>query len=256
MKTPKSSFRTGFTLVELLVTIAIIAVLAAAAFTFAPKALKKAKQTASINNMRQVAILMTGYAVEHGGKLPAPREENTGENGSESNPDRPRYFHWHQAIVEETVPDATIQQILGDTEWWRAVEPITANPQFLKTEHFKPWFSGYAINFRISENVMNNSTGGGNSWFAQSRFRARLSAIPDPARTPYFVPHWDWHTSNFYQGNKLNSDPRADVFLIDGKLNVTFVDGHSELIQFAAADGERIENAEFFRRDLHRMPKF
>lgn len=52
----------GFTLIELLVVIAIIAILAAMLLPALAKAKQKAKQTACINNMRQIGIALTMYA--------------------------------------------------------------------------------------------------------------------------------------------------------------------------------------------------
>jgi len=52
----------GFTLIELLVVIAIIAILAAMLLPALAKAKKKAKQSACINNMRQIGISLVLYA--------------------------------------------------------------------------------------------------------------------------------------------------------------------------------------------------
>ena len=249
MKNPISKAKRGFTLVELLVVVAIIATLAAVTFTIAPKMIKKSKQVASISNMRQVAILMNGYAAENGGKLPAPREENTGNNGSTRNTSLPGMAHWHEVIIADIYPGVTRAQIGGDRNWWISFSPIVANPQFLKTPDFETWYPGFAMNFNIAANVLS-----GAGWFEQSRYRTPVSSIPDLARTPLLMPHFDWHSSRFLSGNALTSNTKQNVFLIDGKLNIVFVDGHSELIQFTKPDMTRIPNCEYVKRKLHLMP--
>ncbi len=249
----------GFTLIEVLVVIAIIAVLAIVSFTIGPKMQAKAKMSKSVNNMRQIGIMMRSYGAENGDRLPAPREDNTGDNGSTRNPDRPGHVHWHQAILFDLYPSVSAATVTGDKSWWATNEPIVKNPQFAK-DQFEPWYPGYAMNFKISENVMSR-IGSAGGWFGQSRFLTPLSMIPEPARTPLLMPHWDWHSSNFLVGNLLNSPKdaqnpkgKAAQFMIDGKMNIIFVDGHAEIIQVAKPDGSTTQNNEYVRRRLHLMP--
>jgi len=62
--------RQGFTLIELLVVIAIIAILAAILFPVFAKAREKARQTACINNQRQIATGVLMYVQDHDELLP------------------------------------------------------------------------------------------------------------------------------------------------------------------------------------------
>jgi prepilin-type N-terminal cleavage/methylation domain-containing protein/prepilin-type processing-associated H-X9-DG protein len=57
--------RSGFTLIELLVVIAIIAILAAILFPVFAKARAKARQTACISNMKQMALGMMMYVQDY-----------------------------------------------------------------------------------------------------------------------------------------------------------------------------------------------
>ncbi len=62
--------RRGFTLIELLVVIAIIAILAAILFPVFAKAREKARQTACLNNQKQIALAIMMYAQDHNELLP------------------------------------------------------------------------------------------------------------------------------------------------------------------------------------------
>ncbi len=60
----------GFTLIELLVVIAIIAILAAILFPVFAKAREKARQTACLSNVKQLAVGMLMYAQDFDEFLP------------------------------------------------------------------------------------------------------------------------------------------------------------------------------------------
>ena len=57
--------RRGFTLIELLVVIAIIAILAAILFPVFARAREKARQTACLSNMKQLALAIVMYAQDY-----------------------------------------------------------------------------------------------------------------------------------------------------------------------------------------------
>ena len=62
----------GFTLVELLVVVAIIAVLVALVFPLATGMINTAKRTKCVGNLRNVYIFLQAYAQEHENKMPDP----------------------------------------------------------------------------------------------------------------------------------------------------------------------------------------
>lgn len=95
----------AFTLVELLVVIAIIAVLVAASFPMVKNGLRSSRTAASINNLRQIHLLIMEYVTE---KNAYPRAVYTGENGAESAPGNlaGSWIYWRRAVWDLANPSA------------------------------------------------------------------------------------------------------------------------------------------------------
>ena len=66
MKTNRSRHLRGFTLVELMVAVVIVAVLGSLVFAAAQSVKSKANQTVCANNMRQIGIALQAYADDNG----------------------------------------------------------------------------------------------------------------------------------------------------------------------------------------------
>lgn len=68
-RNPRSAF-TGFTLLELLVAISIVAILAGLVVAMLPAAKLSARRAASLSNLRQLGIGLVGFANDYDNRLP------------------------------------------------------------------------------------------------------------------------------------------------------------------------------------------
>jgi prepilin-type N-terminal cleavage/methylation domain-containing protein/prepilin-type processing-associated H-X9-DG protein len=93
----------GFTLVELLVVIAVISILAGMLLPVLENAVDSAKQIACINNLKQIGIATCLYTDDSDGQLP-----NTHES---------KYYYWKYQISTYLGMDG----ILADPEYWKGV---------------------------------------------------------------------------------------------------------------------------------------
>src|SRR5436190_23066579 len=67
----------GFTLIELLVVIAIIAILAAILFPVFAQAREKGRQTACLNNCKQLGVALMMYSADYDDTLPPAKIGST-----------------------------------------------------------------------------------------------------------------------------------------------------------------------------------
>lgn len=222
-KNPRhSDSHSGFTMVELLVVIVIIAVLAAISITVSSKMKARGESMKVIANMRQVGSLLMGFAVDNSSKLPAPKGTVVDASGNAT-----EGLYWHQAIVSQMYADLDPAR-LKDNKWWEQTNPILHNPKCTKLSKPYPvahWNQGYAMNWRIAKNLGKDSGDWTPGSGGAAEYGVPLGSVSDVARIPIIAPRANFH----YSGSDL-SEPGMKDFLIDGKVPILFVDGHVETI--------------------------
>ncbi len=209
MKSTRAHKTQGFTLVELLVVIVIIASLAALALTLGPRMMARAKFTESMQNIRQIVPLLTTYAADNNMTLPPVEGDVRLPDGSVET------LQWNEVCMTLVYPDTDLAT-MRNKGWWDKNKVVLKNPMFKTSTLLKP---GYAMNEMIATNIdaSNDLT-----------TAIPLSLIPDASRTPIIAPYTDFHYT-FSSGEvaAFNKAPLATL-LSEGKMPVVFVDGHLE----------------------------
>lgn len=240
MNFQKKTRKSGFTLVELLVVIVIIASLAGLAFTVGPKMLARGKATQSMQNLRQIAPLLTMYAADHNMKLPALKGPATLPDGSVED------LQWNEVCLTMLFPETDPAEF-RTKKWWDSNETVLRNPLFkasAKPRGWTPLNPGYAFNEMIPENLAIASTGTAPEHDELLTVSVSLAVLDDPSRTPLIAPCDNYYFR--YDPEEMESFKNGTLkeFLSEGKVPVLFVDGHVE----------SISPAQYLQRELHLMP--
>jgi len=124
----------GFTLVEMLVVVAIITLLAALTVPSVQRALIRGQQTQSMNNLRQLVAANLSYAIDHGQYVPASDRWNTGR--------------WHGRRSSTGAPFDPTQGFLA--EYLGEDRRVVQCPRFQKmltgSQSFEEGTGGYGYN--------------------------------------------------------------------------------------------------------------
>jgi len=228
--------RFGFTLLELLVCVAIISLLGALLLPALGKARQKAQSTRCINNLRQLYLANTMYADEHKGRyVPAAPDINDGFGGrvrwhgerETASPDSD--FDPKKGGLAEYMPEALVKECPVFSEYRRRGEAPNA---------FESGSGGYGYNGTYVGGRYNTK-----DWMEAPKLGVLDSSILEPSATIMFAdaaiaqngyvveygfieaPHFV--TNDFPQGNPDWGLASPSLhFRHDMRVNVVWCDGH------------------------------
>lgn len=233
-------FRGGFTLVELLVTVAILIVLMALAFVATGRARAAADMTVSINRIRAYGQANVTYAGEHNGRFVSNAqwdEESRFVGSWDRNPEFLSYIVGDAAYQDRDPATGKIADTLPEA----LLDPVTYRAKQNLYDRVAASY-GYVI-----EGV--DPPG----WNQKGMDKHRtVHDVQFPARSAAFMTAKDWNAK--YGGRFLWRDnptegklPTGDIaYRHGGKCLVVFFDGHTETMTMA--DMERID-AEYGGQD-------
>lgn len=129
-----------FTLIEMLVVIAVIAILASLLAPSLQKALEQAKGAACANNLRQSGLAVIGYANDHKGYVMGPQAYG-------GQPDTCAYAGWPWTLLLTTITPRLNAPIVGDyigdpNVFFCPSGPIPAVGYRYKADNWDSWFDG------------------------------------------------------------------------------------------------------------------
>jgi prepilin-type N-terminal cleavage/methylation domain-containing protein/prepilin-type processing-associated H-X9-DG protein len=215
--------RSGFTLIELLVVIAIIAILAAILFPVFAQAREKARQTACLNNCKQLGTSLMMYASDYDDTLPpckigsSPPFRHQCVDKSEGYPLYPSF--WQDAVLPYTKsrgilrcpsrPERGYQPVKAD-------QPVDGNPDSLRF--------GYIGNHWAFVN--RTDAGVVNGWYAHGR---ALATIAEPAALIFVLEGWN----NSCPEVRWRVEENLDCSVHNKGSTYIFCDGHARWMRVA-----------------------
>jgi prepilin-type N-terminal cleavage/methylation domain-containing protein len=214
----------GFTLVELLVCIAIIATLAVVAFFFTGKARSKAMQVNALGMLREVATANAGFATENSGKINTMRWVGDPEEG------KPYVGNSFWGRMEPYLfsgagstnqPQLAAELKLRLKQFLATADTSKMTGTLLQGSRIYHDASGLPIPFSFNGKLY--------SWGKW----ARLSQISDPARVMYATYGFAFVTeanSKIYQERPTDGTSKPIYFMDNKKALVVFIDGHTESV--------------------------
>ncbi len=240
--------RRGFTLPEMLVVIAIIAILGFILFSAAQKMIASGKTAKATANLRQIGVLTASYTADNNNCLPVLIDW-TNLGLSPDNPSQP-YRFWQNLIrVQAGISMRQVANI--HTDPWLA--ELFYDPSVKKKSH--PW-GDFGGNDMILLGIGQPSEKNCPTQFGQTR-GTPLSAIGRLSQkvivsSAMDQPGSSWGSSWYFQGDRYASEGQASTMpkpetRHGGKALCLFADGHTEALDVVNMDSS--ERRKYFLRD-------
>jgi prepilin-type N-terminal cleavage/methylation domain-containing protein/prepilin-type processing-associated H-X9-DG protein len=229
--TPKDLQRTAFTLIEMLVVIAIIGILAALLLPVLSAAKRKAQRTDCTNNLRQINLGIHIYSDDSNDASPSPGSAASATNFVTLYSAYKQLMKNYVGVNGASLPQDKLFDCSADTFYPNHIFTADSAPTEYVQQglHETPFvdFSSYSFNGgdgrteTIGTNAVTITRPGlGN---------VKLSAVKHPSKTVLiaeasaFAP-WSWH------------EPSSQLIFNDAKNMVSFVDGHVSYIKIFKDD--------------------
>lgn len=192
----------GFTLIEILVVIAIIAILAALLFPVVQRMQTGLKQAKCLNNLKQLAAVGMTFANDNDGRFPP----NTFTLGGPQPTVQKNQKLWKQYGWSKELITSPLKLPTGQTDSMGS----------------KVRDDSYGINLYLPQGPGGSSSDAGHFWDVG---KTRVVAVSRPSRTVFFT------TSLTYHAYPTNNGSTVRSYTGDDRANVVFCDGHAESIE-------------------------
>jgi len=210
----------GMTLVELLVTLAVMVALAALLSPAALRSIESARVTRCITNLKNIGQALTLYAADSNGELPCA---NNNQHGG-INPSGRGWLEEIQPQLGALVKAKKLDQILPHTTC------PTFKARYGNNPSWADWNGGYGINGYLLRWMGNDEK--------TTLMRIRLSQIPYPSTTVLVGESASNLTLCSNSDGSFATDQasmsgylQADPVRHSGRANYLFVDGHVEMLR-------------------------
>jgi prepilin-type N-terminal cleavage/methylation domain-containing protein len=223
----------GFTLIEMLVVIAVIAILAALLLPVFSKAKAKVKRTTCGNNLRQINLSVRMYSDDSRDAVPSPGTAAANTNFISLYSGYKNLMKDYVGVKGASSPRNRLFACPADTFFPSFVLPDTNTPASYVRQSLcaHPVFDYSSYAFNGGDNKTRTSqTAPEISWQSPGLTGRSLSSIKQPARTILIseasaLAPWSWHDPVW------PDIPRESLTYNDANNMVSFVDGHVSYVK-------------------------